>query len=321
MKGFLFRTFLFYGFSFLVYLILVIVTGSYAPRFLAKNLSYRLASAGFLNTRLKDVDSVHDVDILVVGSSHSYRGYDPRIFKKNGYKIFVLGSNAQSPLQTEVLLNQHIKKLNPKLVVLDVFPALFGNDGVESCVDLLASGKIDHSMAKMVLRVNNIKCYNTLLYSYWRKAFKLDKNFKEGNKRGNAEYISGGYVEMKHFQHKPSGKKPLIGEVVVIESQIAAFKRILKILRDQHRPYIMVQAPIPAEAYNAYLNNDQLDTAFHALGDYYNFNKITPLNDSMFLDYSHLNQYGTEKFNLALLNLIFSTPLVLGDFRNKKNNK
>ena len=81
-------------------------------------------------TRLKEVKTVKNVDILFLGSSHTYRGFDTSIFHDCGYSAFNLGSSSQTPIQTLTLANRYLKQLNPKLVVLEVYPGNFTGDGV-----------------------------------------------------------------------------------------------------------------------------------------------------------------------------------------------
>ena len=47
-----------------------------------KNLNYRIGSYGHLNTRLKEADTIQNVDVLVVGSSHAYRGLTQGFFRR-----------------------------------------------------------------------------------------------------------------------------------------------------------------------------------------------------------------------------------------------
>src|SRR5438477_3987320 len=57
--------------------------------------------------RLREVESVGSVDILFIGSSHAYRGFDPRLFAETGLTSFNLGSKAQSPLNSYFLLKHY----------------------------------------------------------------------------------------------------------------------------------------------------------------------------------------------------------------------
>ncbi|WP_315817932.1 hypothetical protein [Paraflavitalea speifideaquila] len=110
------------------------------------------------------MERTRSIDVLIVGSSHAYRGYDPRIFLQKKIHIFNLGSSTQTPIQTEYLLNKYLKQLNPKVVVLDIYPRLFGNDGAESMVDLLGNMPIDKNMVALTWKVNDIRGYNSLIF-------------------------------------------------------------------------------------------------------------------------------------------------------------
>ena len=82
-------------------------------------------------------------DVLIVGSSHAYRGIDPRILERDGITAFNLGSSAQTPINTKVLLHQYLEQINPKLVVYEAYAGTLAIDGVESSLDILSNNKID----------------------------------------------------------------------------------------------------------------------------------------------------------------------------------
>ena len=129
------------------------------PHNIAKNLKL-LGPGGHLKTRIRDLATCSDVDVLFLGSSHAYRGFDPRIFMKYGIKSFNLGSSAQTPIQTEILLKRYLNSLKPKLVVYEVYPSTLSLDGVESALDLIANDRIDFPIIKMALDLNHAAVYN-----------------------------------------------------------------------------------------------------------------------------------------------------------------
>ena len=53
----------------------------------------KMGNTGHLNGRIKDIRNYHDVDILFLGSSHSYRTFDTRFYEARGYSCFNLGSS------------------------------------------------------------------------------------------------------------------------------------------------------------------------------------------------------------------------------------
>ena len=68
---------------------------------------------GFTLERIREAETAGPVDILFVGSSHAYRGFDPRIFAALGFTSFNLGTKAQSPLNTDFLLRRYWPRLQP----------------------------------------------------------------------------------------------------------------------------------------------------------------------------------------------------------------
>ena len=304
MKKFIINLAKFGVITLVIYVALTIVWGSYFPSKYAKNLKYPLGNSGYLLTRLKEAQKTKDIDILFIGSSHAYRGYDVRIFRQHGFTAFNLGSSAQTPTQTKLLLDDYIDRLNPKFVVFDINPKLFGGDGVESSLDLIANSKMNADLVKMVFQIKNITLINAFIYSGFRQALGLNDNFKQKETPGD-KYIPGGYVEsLKHSVDADGIAEQPFEDDVLSENQMTAFNDIISELKKREIDYVLVQAPIVEKRYKAVKNNREIDSTFSRYGHYYNFNKIIKLSDSAFYDQSHLNQYGVNQFNSKLLALL-----------------
>lgn len=303
MKKFLFDTFLFLIFSFLFYIGALFLWNNNAPKILKPNINYNIGSAGHIYSRLSDAKKYKDIDILFLGSSHAYRGFDTRIFLKNNYNTFNLGSSSQTPAQTKVLLNRYLETLNPKTVIYEVYPTTFELDGVESSLDIIANDKNDLYSLMMTLTINNIKTYNTFIYAFSRDLLSLNKTFAEQAVRGNDKYIPGGFVEKKisFYTLQKFEKK----EISLKKYQLENFSEIVKFLKMRDIRLILVYAPIPEVNYKSYTNTSYFDSLMAEYSEYYNFNKILSLNDSLhFYDSHHLNQHGVEIFNKKLIEIL-----------------
>jgi hypothetical protein len=301
MRKFLKAVFTFIPVAFFVYIILVIVIGELNIGTLQKNLKYFVGAYGHTNSRIKEVRKTKAVDIVFVGSSHAYRGFDTRIFAANGYTSFNLGSNRQSPLQTELLLKRYLINLKPKKIIYEVCPIAFSTDGVESSCDIISNDVVDLNALKMAFKQNNIKIYNTLIYSFYRQLLGRDAHFSEAVVKDDDTYFSGGFVEKKlkfYTPEKVEGNKI----ASLNDLQKKSFEEIVLEAKRNNIKLILVQAPVTKASYQAYLNNDFFDEEMSKLGTYINFNKIMNLNDSLdFFDGHHLNQNGVEKFNKRLI--------------------
>ena len=296
-----------------IYPVFLFIMGS-IPAIRFPNLAYNLGSYGHLYSRLREAHNFNNVDILFLGSSHAYRGFDVRVFQKYGFLAFNLGSSSQTPIQTQVLLGRYLNTLNPKLVVYAVSPGIFNVDGVESAVDIISNDVNDIRSVGMALKINHLKVYNTLIYGSIRELLGLNSNFiqpvrMEGNGYVDT-YISGGYVE-KSTESFYSGSEEEQQDtgMVFVKYQLKAFEKIISGLKNRGINYILVYAPVAN--YHADIN-DEFDGIMRQYGQYYNFNKILNLSNDSFYDASHLRQEYAELFSAKVAELILGEGLMPG---------
>jgi hypothetical protein len=290
------------------YVLFLIFWGEFVPKEYQKNLNYNVGSSGHIYSRLKEVKYTKGVDILFLGSSHTYRGFDTRIFQEKGYTTFNLGSSSQTPLQTRLLLNRYLDQLDPKIVIYEVYPLTLTMDGVESSLDLMANDKNDFGSIHLALQQKHIKVYNTMLYSFYRDFFHRNDGCREYVTKLDDHYVKGGYVEkdLKFYKNVQYTKQ----EWELNSKQFEIFNQIVKELKKRKIKVFLVQAPISSSLYNSYTNNKNYDRKMKHYGDYYNFNKLMMLNDSLhFYDANHLNQLGVELFNKKLIETVLQKNL------------
>src|SRR5580700_4956105 len=101
--------------------------------------------------RFREAEERGPVDIVFFGSSHAYRGFDPRIFAAAGYAAQNLGSTNQTPLNTLYLAERYLPALRPRLVVLEVYYQTLSSDGLEACRDLAVNTPASWPMTKMAV--------------------------------------------------------------------------------------------------------------------------------------------------------------------------
>lgn len=290
-------------FSFVFYVVFLFLWGEYMPKNLKKNLNYFKCGYGHTFSRIKELKQTKDVDLLFLGSSHAYRGFDTRFFNQNALKSFNLGSSSQSHIQTNLLLNRYLDSLSPELVVYEVYPGIFTSDGVESALDIMSNDKIDVFSLKMAIEENHIKVYNSLIYGFFYNLFHDDYNLKEDKIKEMDTYCQGGYVMQKTAYFKKVQYPKTSWQFS--SKQFEYFYKNLNLLREKKIKYLLVQAPITKARYQSYKNNEEFDEKMSSVGTYFNFNKILPLDDSLFFyDEHHLNQDGVDKFNKFLLEKI-----------------
>ncbi|MEH6307517.1 hypothetical protein RYH73_17840 [Olivibacter sp. CPCC 100613] len=282
-----------------IYVVLLLVFGFTAPHMLRPNLPYdddRVA--GFSNLRFREADSIKNVDVLFLGSSHTYRGYDPRIFKRYGLKTFNLGSSAQTLRQTQYLLDIYLEQMNPKVVILDIYPKFLNLDGVESSIDLLSNTHLGKPALDMVFDVQDIRVLNTFLYNAFVDPFdnehsgeKITWSYKEDT------YIKGGYTQTnKTYASKFTDQK--VDEYIFDEEQYEALLDIKDELDKRKIRTICIQSPILPARYARANNKACIDSTLRShFSLYYNYNEVNRLSEECFSDDQHLNQKGVGIFN------------------------
>lgn len=305
MKYFLKNVFVFILVFILTYPLVVFICGLCFPKWINCNINYKFGASGFLFSRLKELEERKSVDVLCLGSSHTYRGFDPRIFKKYGITSFNLGSSAQTAIQTELLLDRYLNNINPKLVIYEVYPEIFSLDGVESALDIISNDDNDLASLKMAVELNHIKVYNTLIYSKIREWTHLNDRRIELPVKYMDKYIEGGFVEREmsynsHLEFMPE-------KIELNDKQLKHFYRILSAFKSRNIPVLLVYAPVTSKYYSSISNKVEINKLFENNGNYINFNELMVLNDSLdFFDKDHLNQNGVEKFNVKLIELLNS---------------
>lgn len=305
MDKFIKRLLLFIPFLVVTYFVLLFLSGLLLHDFLRPNLMFKKGSNGHLFTRVNEVKKYKNVDILFLGSSHAYRGFDTEFYKQKGFNTFNLGSSAQTPTQTEVLLKRYLKDLNPKKIIFEVYPGSFENDGIESSIDLITNDKNDIHSLNIVLDKLHIKTFNSYVYAKQREFLNLDKNFTEKRENASDVYVDGGYVKRKEAEFDFYNYDTIPRTWKFREEQIASFNRILKSLKSANKEVVLVYAPITKKNYQKITNHKAFDSIMKATSlKYYNFNEILNFDDSYFYDYQHLNQKGVEAFNLELIKYI-----------------
>ena len=291
------------GFS-LIYLVLhVMVVISVGPLV----TYYRIGSAGQMFNRVKDIPNHHGPDVLFIGSSHTYRGFDTRLFEKAGYKSFNLGSSAQTPMQTELLLHRYLDEINPKSIVFEVYHVLFQNDGIESMADLISNDHIDMEICKMAFKSENVKLINTLIYGIYQEYFRsIREKCKATDTIGDDVYVSGGYVEK--LSHDPFVPDSTVSSNVfkMNPRQLRAFSRCVGLAKEKGIPFLLVNTPLPQSTKANLGNLETFDETMSSIGIYLNFSELMQLDDSCFYDANHLNQNGVELFNRRLIQVMDS---------------
>jgi len=291
--------------SCLAYILLVCLWGELVPTAFTTNLS-REDRSNNTSLRLHDVRNFTDIDILFLGSSRAYSSFDTRMYEELGYTAFNLGTSAQTPLQTKVLLDRYLDKLEPELIIYELSPSMFASDGIESATDIIANGKCDIHALKMGIKTKHVKVFNTMIFSLYTQIVKGEKEIEPGLPKKNERYIKGGFIETEQMEFEALKLASIPRVEQMNHEQVAAFESILAMTESKNIQLILLQIPFtPAKYESLHAINPVFDREMKLYGEYYNLNESMHLTDTVhFRDEHHLNLNGLRILNKTLIDLL-----------------
>lgn len=290
-----------------VWFAFVVIWGTVIPEKFRNNLIYSTGQ-GFMNLRLEEAELIEKIDVLIVGSSHAYRGIDPRRLIDKGIHAFNLGSSLQTPVQTQLLLRKYLRQMNPKLVVFEVGYKTFSSDGVEGAIDLMVnSPDLNWDIVRMAIELNDMTVYNSLAYTFFRKSILNETRQEYLASHSDVDrYVPGGFVERKFLDYEgPTEFKDHVQPVNPLQQ--ICFEETLRYLRTHNVKTILVQTPILYGYYTSIQNIHEYDDYFRRVASvdgYYNFSDSVYEETTYFYDHHHLNTTGVERFNDDLINVL-----------------
>lgn len=271
---------------------------------------YRIGSYGHMYSRIKEIPNYSNSDMMFLGSSQCYRNFDTRVFLEHGITSFNFGSSSQTPMQTKVLLTKYLDKINPKLIVFEVYPVVFQLDGIESTTDLISNDHIDYEICKLAIKTENVKVFNTLIYGFFQEYVRKNKeSFQEDPEKNGDCYHSGGFVEKVEYEPYVSDSVAPPTTIDIQKDQLKAFEDCLKIIQDKSIPYLLISSPLPATTYHSISNYAEFNELMSGYGKYVDFNDILLLDDTCFFDANHLSRSGARLFDECLIQVLDTIDL------------
>jgi len=246
--------------------------------------------------RFRDFDRDAYHDVIVMGSSHAYRTFDPRLFEKENINMFNLGSSSQTLLDTDILLRKLVVPENVELIIMELSAFSFSGDDYESRAFLATNLPHDDVALDILKNKKEIRSLNLLTERMFRK-------LEDGPLYDPDDYVGKGYCEKfdsvavlstfkKHENYQPKQK------------YVEALERILDYTKKNNLNILFVTQPYPKETDHTIFvkfKNMLLDHHLKEGVDFldYSFNLPVDSKDH-FYDHSHLNQAGVEILNKQL---------------------
>ncbi len=235
-------------------------------------------------------------DAIVLGSSHAYRGYDPRIFEQSGISLFNAGTSAQNAKGSFVLYNEYLRNRSD-VFVLDIYDPVFELEGTESNMRLIQNVPTDKAAMRLVAQEFKMYTVNAL-------AVRM-ASLNPIDEAPNSDYIKNGFCEKKGILY---AVEPLNDSVFdANEEMFVAFEKMVKQMQADGKRIVLCSHPLPASP-GLHNYHDKFLSRFNPLIErlgvpYIDFTYYTEgFGINEFADISHMNQQGVELYNRLLMN-------------------
>jgi hypothetical protein len=234
-------------------------------------------------------------DAIVLGSSHAYRGYDPRIFEQSGISLFNAGTSAQNAKGSLVLYNEYLRNRSD-VFILDIYDPVFELEGTESNMRLIQNVPTNEAALALVQQEFKIYTLNAL-------AVRLAR-INPTDEAPNADYIKNGFCEKKGILYALEALNDSVFDEN--EEMFVAFEKMVKQMQADGKRIVLCSHPLPASP-GLHNYHDKFLSKFNPLVQrlglqYIDLTYYTEgFGINEFADLSHLNQQGVELYNRLLL--------------------
>lgn len=267
--------------------------------------SYYSYNSGSNKQRFHEFDTAHHYDVLVLGSSHAYRGYDPARFAERGLELYNLGSSAQTPKHSAYLLEAYVDTTSTDLLILDLYAPTFMEEGLESTSLLTRHVPSDQAAWGIGLAQHDLRALNMLAL---RVLGPTEDQPLDRMRCYNGYCPQSDSVKQVVQQARPLPFEPL-------PDQLAHFRRALGLCRARKVPLVLVSHYQPSTS------DHGLQRSLHALVmqeiaehpnvHYIDLSYAHQADDRHhFFDHNHLNQAGVDLFNAQLIDSLSALGLV-----------
>jgi len=262
--------------------------------------------------RFREFPAAGKTDIIFFGSSHGYRGFDPRIFAEAGLNTYNLSSTNQTPLNSFYLAKEVLPSRAPSLVVFEVYYGSLIIDGLEAQRDLAVNMPASWNMMQMALATRHIGAINFSI----AKALGLVADDTTAQQRTipGETYVPGGYVESPRERSKLSVGGKMYPQID--PRQLDYLEEAAALVRSMGARVVWVTHPLPSDHVERVGSYPHMSRSIAELArridvPYWDFNdsmRLDPLRD--FADFHHLSSAGVRQFNAALIERLRSSGLL-----------
>ena len=276
------------------------------------------------------------IDLLFIGSSHSYCSFNPRLFdhylKCNSLN---LGTDAQSLSITYSAILEMLKRQNPKVIVMEIYPITRKPSIVALRPHL---DTMSFSINKLILIKNSLPIaewgnhfMNTIYYhNRWKEFFDLrNLKYKGYGSPGSVEHKGFlGYIldairnSLTYNVYENDYSNSFNNSFIIPEKSLKLLESLFKICQKKGIKVILTSPPIIGDYNTLGLFNNSF---LKSLMDKYNIDSIDFNNRSKkyekicFLDNGHLSLAGADEVSFEMAKYLKKNYPILLNTKNYEN--
>lgn len=296
----------------IVYCLVIVLLYQYDIRVLRTTIPDRdHRKSAFTARKLEEIMHIKSLDVLIMGSSLAYRNYDPQILETNGFSSFTLGTSSQKPNMTNVVAMRYLQTVQSKLIILDVNPYLMMMPDSFETVDVIMNSHKNKYDWDLFTSEPSLLSFNSLIIKYFGLAEKDRQEKLKDSVVDRSTYLGNGFVT-SNLMYDDSKKTPdiTIKNFTALQNQADAMDEIISYFKTKNIPYVLVLSPVNEHFFRkkSKISSQEFRELsrdfFEKYGNYYDANEFETYQKSDFMDFSHLNQKGSEKFTNSLIPIL-----------------
>lgn len=255
--------------------------------------------------RFREASQRGHVDVVFLGASHTYRGFDPRLFAAEGIATMNLGSTNQTPLNGYYVAERFLPKLSPRVLVIEVSYNTLSTDGLEAFRDLAVNTSWSTATQRMALATWNLGAMTFAT----AKGFGLtaDESKVSQQEIVGERYIDGGYVETEGRRTALLTDEAGTFSFDTRPRQLEYLAATTELGASLGARVVWVTLPVPRDYASRMNDRRQLAATIEAAArranvPYWDFSDSLDLDPlAEFKDVLHLNAAGVAKFDRAFI--------------------
>ncbi len=279
----------------------------------------------------------NSLDLILLGSSHCYRNFDPKIFNEHiKLNTMNMGSSVQTPLTSYYVLQEILRNQTPGYVIMELYwVSLEGGKEFENA---------NYNFENMHWSANKLEFF---MHAFpvedsgrvFLKSFHYKNNFENtirhlrgkdiswatGDYYGGRGYLANRNVATTEGLQKTNQFKGVSFDAGKIPLRnVQYLEKVIELCKARGIKLVFVTAPLPPTSLAMVKNYSEAHEFFMAIAQkhgitYMDYNMPEyqmDLADTDFKDDDHLNVVGVEKFDLNLIGRLLELGIGPKDGKN-----